>query len=131
MRVDISVQGTVTNEDMRSQVYALRDRLVEIINSTLDKLPSDILTDIPPVSEDTFVSEEEEVLVSEDISESSVQPSTEDKIDILQKRMKKLDDVLLDGQISESRHKEMRTRIERIVNEITSLFVFLIDEAHK
>ncbi len=89
MQVDISVQGTVANEDMRSRVVALRDRLVEVINSTLDELPTDIL----PTSDDSF--------------------SSNNKISILNGKMEELDDALLKGKISESRYEEMRTRFEK------------------
>jgi hypothetical protein len=116
MQVDVSVQGTVTDQEMRDQVDYLRDRLVAIINGTLDELP-DMLVETSSLVEEVLVTEEEEETPAAPIA--PVQPSLTERVAVLRARLDKLDDALLQARISEERYEEMRARIEQELAELT------------
>lgn len=116
MQVDISVQGTVTDEGMRDQVNYLRDRLVAIINGTLDEL-SDTLVEVPPMITGEMLVAGAEGIPAVPIA--PVQPLASDRAMALHARLDKLDDALLEARISEERYEEMRARIERELNGLT------------
>ena len=117
MQVDISVQGAVTDEEMRDQVDYLRDRLVAIINGTLDELSDTPVEVSPMMIKEMLVAEEEEIPA---VPIASVHPLTSDRATALRARLDKLDDALLEGRISEERYEEMRARIEQELNKLTN-----------
>jgi hypothetical protein len=109
-QVDVSVQGAVTDKEMRGQVGYLRDRLVAIINGTLDELP-EMLAEMPPMVEEMLVAEKKEEIPVAPVA--PVQPFVTDRAAVLRARLDKLDDALLEARISEERYEEMRARIEQ------------------
>jgi hypothetical protein len=116
-QMDVTVQGAVTDEEMRGQVAYLRDRLVEIINGTLDELPRTLTEMLPPMTEERIVVEEEETTAA---PVTPMQPLAIDRVAVLHARLDKLDDALLDGRICEARYEEMRARIEQKLAELAS-----------
>jgi hypothetical protein len=117
-QVDVTVQGMVTDEEMRDQVEYLRDRLVVLINGTLDELPQ-TLAEMPLTTEESLdvVEEEEETLA---MPVTPMQSIVTDRAAVLRARLDKLDDALLEGRISEARYEEMQARIEQELAELAS-----------
>lgn len=108
IQADVTVQGTVTDQEMRDTVVYQRDRLLQVIGDALDLLPRS-LPEAPPASPEPAARGGS----VEDVGrvEPPAQPSDADRSAALRARLDKLDEALIDGRVSEARYEEMRARI--------------------
>lgn len=115
---DITVQGMTTDQEMREQVYYLRDQLEEIIDDSLESFNIETNLESANLGE-IFVDS------SSNYKSSDTSPLTKPNVNMgrrtqIQERLDKLDDALLEGRITETRYQEMQLRYITELNELTS-----------
>jgi len=108
VQVDVTVQGVVTDEEMRRKVTYLLARLTAITENTIDSLPTapsrgaDLVVDpdapSPPPDKQPLP-----FFVAEDFDSSA-------QVTHVLTMLHKLDEALIEGRISEGRYNEMQVR---------------------
>lgn len=117
VQVDITVQGVVTNDEMRGKVAHLLAQLSAITENTLDTLPAaqenaiatEVHSDLEP---------ELQTQLNSLYSTKSEDLKTSKQISHLVEMLQKLDEALIEGRISENRYDEMKTQYNNHLSEL-------------
>lgn len=118
VQVDITVQGIITNDEMREKISQLRDQLSAITENTLASIPPmpvrSVATEVP-VTDQRIANR---LIFRAGPSAPSNDPTTSDRVSRLMDRLEKLDEALINGRISEERYDDMRKRVENQLAEL-------------
>jgi len=126
LKVEMSVQGAVTDEVMDAKVQGVCDQLERLICSTLDRIPlattASASEQIPIVEVEPLIPEEKNPVVEKQPTVVSikepVQADTQDRQQKLIERIDRLEERLLEGAISEKLYLDLKAKYEQELNEL-------------
>ncbi|MBN2396481.1 MAG: hypothetical protein JXC36_08495 [Candidatus Atribacteria bacterium] len=118
VQVDVSVQGIVSNKEMKKKVVQLRDQLSAITENTIDTLP-EISTEISLQNELNQLDFQDHVnKFPESIDEKETEKLSSSEVRSLLDMLKKLDEALIEGHINEVKYEEIQKRYKKQLKKL-------------
>lgn len=103
--IEVTAQGTATDEQMQAQIANLKEQLVRLIEDTLEEMP--VMKASPPRAPVTPTPQVDDSQISE-------------RVQTLRERLDKLEEALIEQRVSEETYTALREKYEQELEELLS-----------